>query len=180
MAVGVQLMPGRQETLIYARDRILEGDWWRLWTAHWVHFGAAHLGWNLLVLVTAGAWVERLAPLRTRVFCFGAPPAISGSLLVFEPALARFAGLSGLATGVLALLALVQLSSPRVRDRWIWAGLLGLIGLKIVVEWGLARSLFVDPGPSEARPVPLAHLMGVACAGLAYSAGRRGDGPCRR
>ena len=37
LALVIQLNPTWRDTLIYQRDEI--GQFWRLWTGHWVHFG---------------------------------------------------------------------------------------------------------------------------------------------
>src|SRR5262249_33700911 len=34
------------------------GQWWRLITASFLHFGPAHLAFNMLTLVVVGLWVE--------------------------------------------------------------------------------------------------------------------------
>ena len=146
--------------LTFERGLVLHGEWWRLWTAHFVHFGASHLGWNLAVFVPAAAWAERLEPGRTRLFLALAPGIIGTVLLVLDPALARYAGLSGVAAGALALLQL------RAGDghRRFWWGVLALLTLKIIVETASRQPLLAALGTADAQPVPLAHLSGVACA----------------
>lgn len=167
MALVVFVWPGAESGLVDNRAAVLRGELWRLWTGHWVHFGASHLWWNLAVFVPAGGWAECLAPGRARLLLALAPGAISVVLLAVEPALVRYGGLSGLATAMLALLALTQLASART-NRWLWRGVLALITMKIAIEF-LARqpmfAHFTDPG---IHAVPLAHLAGLACAMAAH------------
>jgi rhomboid family GlyGly-CTERM serine protease len=164
--------PALEPALLYDRTAVLHGEFWRLWTGHWVHFGASHLLWNLLVLVPAGVWAEWLAPKSFRLLSILAPGAIGAVLLAFDPALERYGGLSGLAAAVLAFLAFTELTaSPD--GRWFWRGVLMLLVIKIVAEFLADQSLFArfeDPG---VRAVPLAHLAGAVTAAAVHFAGRR-------
>lgn len=57
-----------------------DGQWWRLGTALFLHFGLLHLGVNLLALVEAGRFVERLLGSgRFLLLYFGA--GVAGNLL---------------------------------------------------------------------------------------------------
>jgi rhomboid family GlyGly-CTERM serine protease len=150
--------------LLYVRDGVLAGEVWRLWSAHLVHFGLSHLGWNLLVLFPLGAWAERLAPARTRVFYAVAPALIGLTLLAGAPALHRYGGLSGLAAGLVVLLALAQFSGARGCDRWLGWTLLGAVAVKIAAESITGHAAFANLPAGEVRPVPLAHLAGALSA----------------
>jgi rhomboid family GlyGly-CTERM serine protease len=171
-AVMVFAFPALTPGLIYERSEILRGQIWRLWTGHWVHFGGAHLFWNLAVLVPAGGWAERLAPSAFRVLCFLSAGVIGAAMLLLDPALAHYGGLSALAAAALAFLALAQLSA-RTDGRWFWRGVLLLLGLKIAAEMLLGRSLLADFEETGIRGVPLAHLAGILSAVVVHLARRR-------
>ena len=143
------------------------GEVWRLWTGHLVHYNAGHLLWDLAVFVPAGMWLEAILPGLACRFYLLAPPAISAALFVGEPGLVRYAGLSGLATGVLVLLALVQWRRDARAPRWFWPAVLALVALKIGLEAFSAEPLLArfEPG---VRVVTLAHVGGVACAIVAF------------
>jgi rhomboid family GlyGly-CTERM serine protease len=162
--------------LIYERADIFAGQVWRLWTGHLVHYSPSHLWLDLAVFVAAGAWLEWIAPRLTRWFYVLAPPAISAVLLLGDPTLERYAGLSGVATGLLVLLALVQLRRKPSEPRWFWFGVLLLVAAKIVVEATVHAPLFarLDAG---VRVVPLAHVGGMACALIAFLVTSRRTGP---
>jgi rhomboid protease GluP len=86
----------------------MNGQWWRLITATFVHFGFAHVFFNMLVLAQAGRVVERLfGSLRfLAVYLFA---GLTGSLmsLLMHPQI-NSAGASGAIFGVVgALLAYV-------------------------------------------------------------------------
>lgn len=173
LALAAFFAPGASEALAFDRTQILQGAWWRLWTGHWVHFSGSHLAWNLAVLLPAGIWAEGLQPARTRWLLVVGPAVIGLALLGFVPALARYGGLSGLASGLLTWLALLRREAPGA-DRWFWNTVLGLLALKILGELATGRPLFADLRGAGAQPVPMAHLAGVVCAvGLRLVSGRR-------
>lgn len=167
--------PAVSRGLIYVRTDILAGQLWRLWTGHLVHFSANHLLWDLAVFVPAGVWLEWITPPGTRWFYLLAPPTISLLLFFSDPALSHYAGLSGLATGLLVLLALVQLRRDANEPAWFWLGVLLLVAVKIVVE-SVTHAPLVVQFDSTVRTVPLAHIGGVGCALAAFLIWRQGGG----
>jgi rhomboid family GlyGly-CTERM serine protease len=174
-ALTILFLPGASSSLVFDRLLIRNGEWWRVLTSHWVHFSPGHLFWNLAVLVPAGGWAERLQPARTRVFYVISPLLIGAALYGLEPNLVRYAGLSGMAAGALALLALAQLGAG-AEDRWFWRTVLALLALKIVAEVAVASPLlahFPDPGM---RSVPLSHVAGVVAGIMALYGRRRRSG----
>jgi len=162
--------------LIYDRVDVIAGQLWRLWTGHLVHFTGNHLLWDLAVFVPAGVWLESITPPGARWFYLLATPVISLLLFFLEPGLNRYAGLSGIATGLLVLLALVQLRRDANEPRWFWLGVLLLVAAKIVLEL-VTRAPLVVQFDAGVRTVPLAHLGGVACALAAFPIWRRAAGP---
>lgn len=177
MAAGLAFVwPGLARLLIYERAGLLAGQAWRLWTGHLVHFNVRHLLLDLAVFLPAGVWLELLTPRLARGFYLLTPPAVSVVLLLFDSTLTRYAGLSGLATGVLVLLALVQLRRKMDEPYWFWLGVLLLVAGKTAVETMAPGALFVrfDPG---VRAVPLAHVGGIVCALVAFLTLARRTGP---
>jgi rhomboid family GlyGly-CTERM serine protease len=173
LALALFFWPALGEKLWFERAAILRGEWWRIGTGHWIHYGPSHLLWNLAVLVPAGVWAERLSPLRLRLLLALAPWAIGGALLAFDPALAVYAGLSGLAAAVLLFLALTQLGL-RHGDARFWRTVIVLLALKIGFELLADDPFLARFAASDVRPVPLAHIAGAACAGVAFFVHRRG------
>jgi rhomboid family GlyGly-CTERM serine protease len=171
-AILLWLAPAAHPGLLYERTAILQGEWWRLWSGHWVHFSASHLGWNLAVLLGAGAWLERLQPGWLWRYILAGAPLVSAILILGEPAMQTYGGLSGLATGVVMLLALVQLGRNS-RDRLWWAGVIGLIALKLGFDATHPAPLFSRFGSPTVRVSVLAHVAGAATA-LAFFLSRAG------
>lgn len=167
VAVASFAVPAIGDALIYDRAAILSGQVWRLWGGHVVHFTRGHLGWNLALFVFVGGWLECLAPAGTRWFYGVAPVFISGVLLLLEPSLDHYAGLSGLGAGLTVLLALRQWRLP-TESRVIWSAVLLLVALKVAIEWWSDTPLLT----AGIRSVPLAHGAGMICAGLALLVAR--------
>ena len=160
LAAGlVFLLPGLQPLLIYDREAILGGEVWRLFTGHWVHFSARHLGFNLVVFGIAGMIVESRHDPRWRWLLVLAPWLIGLGLLGAEPRMSSYGGLSGVAT---AAVVYVALSGVKERPpwRWIWWGTLLLVALKMILEWATGQALFVGAGRGQFVSAPLSHLLG--------------------
>lgn len=120
------------EVLRYDRDAIFAGEVWRLISGHLVHLGWTHLALNiagLLLLVIgfghrmggANKWeLVRMALLML---------AVSLGLLVFNPELEWYVGLSGILHGLGVLIAI---------DLWRRGEIVGLVllfGLLLKVGW---------------------------------------------
>jgi rhomboid family GlyGly-CTERM serine protease len=162
-AILIAALDPLADALVLTRTGIGAGEVWRLWTGHWVHFSGSHLGWNLGVMVLAGVGLESRRPGSLSRYTVIVAPLISVSLLIGQPAMSRFGGLSGLATGVVVLLGLALMDNAG-RDRRLGLGLLLLVAVKLghdLLEPAALFSRFATPG---IRPLALAHLVG---AGLA-------------
>ena len=161
LCVGLALLPGDLVKLLqYERSAILDGEWWRLLSGHLVH-----LGWNHLVMNLLGLW------LIWHLFLHGAPnlryclyrlPILtigtSLGLLILNPEVAWYRGLSGVLHGLLTL-GLLQQSRQQAR---LPSLLLILIALK------LAWEQYAGPLPGSepwihGRVVVDAHLYSALC-----------------
>jgi rhomboid family GlyGly-CTERM serine protease len=164
-AVLLALLPAGRGLFVLDRTAVADGELWRLWTGHWVHFSASHLIWNLLVLLVAGSWLEHSQPGRLWRHAILAAPFIAASVLAFEPGLRVYGGLSGLAMSVVALLALQQVrssSAPRIP----WLVLLLLLAAKAGHDLTTSVSWFARLDVAGVRTSSVAHAAGLAAAGL--------------
>jgi len=136
-----------------------DGQWWRLVSAMFVHFGLFHLGMNMLALWDGGRLVERMyGHWRFLVIYFVAGIAGNVASLVVQGSGAVSAGASGAIFGVYgALLAYVWLERGRIHGidfRWLFWGALAFMVLAISLG-------FVIPGIDNA-----AHLGGLTTGTL--------------
>lgn len=140
----------------YRRAAILSGEWWRVVTGNLVHLGVDHLLLDLSGLVLL--WIlcaPVLAAWRWLLATFVGMLAVGFGLLLFEPSVAWYVGISGVletywAAGAILLIA------RRYREGWLL-----LAGLVAKVAW----EQIVGPVPlSEATSggpvVVAAHLWG--------------------
>lgn len=165
------LTPAATDLLLYDRSAILQGEWWRLWTGHWVHFTLSHLAWNAGVLLGAGTWLERVQPGSLLRYILLAAPLMSIVFLIGEPAMHRYGGLSGLVTGVVVLLALAQLT--RGPEAAWWGGLLVLVTIKIGFDTAQDAPLFAAFDSNAVRSSGLAHALGAVTAFAFFLSRRR-------
>ena len=170
-AVFVALASAAPDWLVLDRDALAAGQIWRLWTGHWVHFSASHLGWNLVVLLAAGTWLECVRPGRLWRHALVVTPFISLAILVLEPGLQAYGGLSALATGAVVLLGLHQLRTPDA-SRLLWIGVLGLVVLKCAGDVLHLGPGFARYDEATVRTSTTAHAAGAIVAVLQFAAGR--------
>lgn len=90
-----------QQELRYERTRIFAGEVWRFFSAHFVHLGWVHLLMNLaaLGLIWGLAW-RTLRASAWVVISSISMASISAGLLIFNPALEWYVGLSGMLHGL--------------------------------------------------------------------------------
>jgi rhomboid family GlyGly-CTERM serine protease len=132
LAVGVAAVrPRGFASLVFERHGVLQGEAWRLLTAHFVHAGLPHLLLNLagLALVwlafgsqfTGAGWVTA-----------GAASALASAtgVLLWHPDVRAMAGLSATLHGLLAAGAVAAVRSG---DRLAWL-LLGILAAKLAWE----------------------------------------------
>jgi rhomboid family GlyGly-CTERM serine protease len=158
--------PHGSELLMYDRQAVLKGELWRLTTAPFVHFSGSHLFWNLVVFTAAGVSIETANHKGFLVMCVFTAIFPSIIYLLISPELARYGGLSGLATGAMTYLCLCQLRSDS-QNSAIWIAVIALIGIKIIFEMTSGTTLFVPAGSEPFHVLPSVHMMG--CAGAVFA-----------
>lgn len=171
-ALLVRFAPDRVDWLTLDRTAALHGECWRWWTGHWVHFSFSHLGWNLAVLLAAGAWLELARPGWLLRHTLVAAPLISLGLLAAEPGMAVYGGLSALATSVVTLLALDRLCGART-DRVLGATLLLMVAAKSGHDAFQSFPVFSRFDQSAVRLSRCAHGIGMLAALALWPVWRR-------
>ena len=167
LAAIVALAPEVASALVYDRDRILSGEVWRIVTCNWVHFSRSHLVYDLLAFGVAGALIELRGYRRFGVFCVLAPLMVGFTVLLLQPNLATFGGLSGVATGAIVFLSLHGL---RERGAWLWVCVAALtaIAAKTAFEFMTGEMAFARSEDVIIKAVPASHVAGALAALLIY------------
>ncbi len=152
-----------RELLRFERQRILDGEFWRLVTGHFAHLAPQHLALNALGLGIVALLVGRaLCPREWLLAFIVCLASTSAGLLFLDPELNWYVGLSGVLHGLLVTGLLANLPLRRTES----AVLLAIVVAKIGWEQ------FVGPMPgaegTAGGPVIVnAHLYGAIGGGLA-------------
>ena len=116
LALGGQTVT---EALRYQRGAILDGQWWRLISGNLVHLGWSHLLLNLAGLVLVWLLFHHALSLRSWiVVTLASALAVGGGLLLFDPGIQWYVGLSGALHGLFAAGLVAALSSGN-RAEWL-------------------------------------------------------------
>lgn len=169
LALAVQLRPEWRGALLYERAALADGEWWRVWTGHVVHFGWPHLAADAGLLLLVGWTLGREFPRASWLGLLLLPPFISAALYWFDPEMQRYAGLSAVNLGLLLLLAARGWQSGR-RD-WFAPAIVVLYVAELAYEIHLGGRgggfiAFDDP---DVRVATSAHLAAAAYAVLAWA-----------
>jgi rhomboid family GlyGly-CTERM serine protease len=161
---GIYLLPpGAVATLRYERAAVLAGEAWRLVSAHFVHFDAPHLWWNVAgVLLVGFLFAREYSPRQWLLVLLASTLAIDIGFLAFEPGLQWYLGFSGVLHGCAAAGLVAWLR--RDRDPFTWL-VVAVFAAKLTWEHA------VGPLPFTAQSLSLpviheAHTYG-AVGGLA-------------
>jgi len=166
-------VPGAAELLAWDREAIAGGEAWRLFSGLWVHLSPSHLVWNLAALGAAGALLES----RDRagyLLTLGLAVAATGPLLlVLEPGMARFGGVSGLAASALVFLCLEGVAAGGgVRAVALFG--LALVAAKVGVETWSGAAVFARVPEVGFQASAWAHAVGAAAAASVHGLRRSG------
>ena len=171
-ALVTQLNPAWRATLLYDRTALSEGELWRVWTGHFVHFGWPHFAADTGLWLILGWLLETRHPVFSRVALMGMPAFISAVIWWFDPEMARYGGLSAVNLGLLLFLALQ--GWQRNWADWFWPAVLVIYVGEVIFEivqggrgGGLIR--FDDPA---VRVATSAHLASAGYALLAWFVAR--------
>lgn len=168
-ALCVAVLPGAQRLLACERAAVAAGEWWRLGSGHFVHVNASHLLWDVAAFAGLGAACELRGRRRTGVCLLAAALLVPSAVLLLQPSLTSYCGLSGLDSMLFALL-LTDVGRQARRDgRPRLAAAVALCGLGFVAKlaFEFATSATVFAATDGFLPVPLAHAVGAAVGATA-------------
>ena len=136
-------------------EAVAAGEFWRLWSGHWVHFGLAHAAPNALaILVLALCLPQPRAGLWPAALLL--PPLLGLGILLLSPGLQEYRGASGIAS----MLMFPALAAQARRAPRLVAAVAGFWLLKLVLEATGMGTPWQTLPPEVALSWP-AHLTGV-------------------
>jgi rhomboid family GlyGly-CTERM serine protease len=166
-AAIVFLRPSLAAELQYDRGAIAAGEWWRLVSGHWAHYGADHFFWDVLAFGVLGLACEQRSRWRFLICVTASALAVSLSVWLWLPGMTDYRGLSGIDSALFALLFVefwgetVRSGERNERNAVVLLGAcLAVFLLKIVFELTTGTNLFVKTLESGPVGVPLAHIAG--------------------
>jgi rhomboid family GlyGly-CTERM serine protease len=190
VALLAQGFDGAADLLVYDRKGLAAGELWRLLTGHLVHFSAAHLVNNLLVVVPAVWLVETRYRKDTGPLLLAAASAVGIAVFVGATEIQQFGGASGISLAVLTYACMRGLHENR-RWRMVCGILLAVVCAKLTAEFFWSWGLLDWQANGNFVPVPLSHLVGTATGAALYvwrvaseqvfdfKCGRYGNSPIR-
>jgi membrane associated rhomboid family serine protease len=105
--------------------RVADGEWWRLFSAMFVHVGLIHLVFNMIALAMIGPPVERLVGTRAFLAFYLASGLVGSASSLQAHPLTTSAGASGAIIGVYGVLLAMMFDrapgSPAGTDQGVWA-----------------------------------------------------------
>lgn len=163
LIMGVLYLSGQTlfDSLLFDKTLIAQGEYWRLFTAHFVHCNFQHLLWDLLAFLIIGSVIElnnnrHFIPCLI-ISCLG----VSAWMFFVETSFSSYCGLSGALNGMLVLAAIMQYR--RTGEKMCLGVLLATIA-KIIFELSTHETIFTD---LSVRAVPGSHAAGYL-AGIIY------------
>ena len=158
-AVVIHAVPPLQSLLQFERATVATGQIWRIITSHFTHWTGDHLLWDIAVFVGLGIACERIDRAKLIQAIIASSVAIPIALLIAQPSLETYRGLSGVDSALLALLAM---SLARKRSLYGVVFLAAFLA-KSFFELATGQAFFVDTTEGGFVPVPLAHVIGGSC-----------------
>ena len=169
------LLPESQQTFFqFDRNRILEGEVWRMFTGHLVHWNSSHLFWDLFVFLGCGFFLEWLQRNRVLIIILAVTLSVSTALLVFQPSLVYYRGLSAVDMGLFTAACLKAIAYCRLRNKRpmavVWSLVLLGCFLKPFLEVATGDALFVSGFGEGIVPSPASHIFGILAVLILFMA----------
>ncbi len=149
LLLGVGVMPTGEELIRWGgmnSDLVIEGEWWRLLTSMFVHFGIIHLGMNMYFLYSFGRLVEQVVGKGIYLGIYLASGILSGiaSFLFHKGKMAVSAGASGAIAGIFGTYIFI-LCTPIVKGQMrekLLTDVMQVLGINVL--YGLIKGRGID------------------------------------
>lgn len=157
-------LAGSDPTFELDRSAVLAGEWWRIFTSHFVHYGLAHSRGDIWAFAVWALVTEAISRRLLAIAVVTACSVIGVGVLVACPGVAHYGGLSGVDVALFVVLSCAAWEKlPRGRA-WVLLGLLGLLA-KTAYEVVIERAILAPDLGDGVRVLPAAHAFG-AVAGI--------------
>ena len=140
--------------LVFDRAAVSNGEFWRFFTGHMVHYNFEHLLWDLIAFVILGSVIELNNSKQLIPSLLISSIGVSFWLCFFEPIIMTYRGLSGALNGLLVVASMILWK--KTESRMYFLVMLSTIG-KICYEFTTNQTVFVS---MSAHPMPISHLVG--------------------
>lgn len=130
-------------------------------TSHFTHWNTQHLLWNVLAIAVLGTMIEQHTRRGLLACVLVSAIAIIGALQLTSPDMLSYRGLSGIASGLFVMTAVLLIAKASSRAATIMPSVaLTAFVCKAIYECATGKLLFVSP--EGFLPCPLSHVMGGA------------------
>jgi len=157
------LSPEAASLFVYDRAAVLQGEFWRLFLSPMVHFGKAHFFYDFVAFGLVGWMVESKESRYYGLLCTFMAFGSGLFMLIAKPQMHYYGGLSGIACGLLAYLALDGLHASRTW-RMLCRLVLIILPIKIGLEAYTGGSILPYAAPLPFVPIWESHAIGTILA----------------
>ena len=163
ITIIIYYLPGGFDLFVLDRMLVQQGEWWRLVSGHFTHYSFEHFFLNLLLFVPVSFVIERQKKFEYYLLIPILIIALDSYQWIFMKEMIRYAGLSGILTGIAGYLFLVEINKT-VAVKIQWYILLFLLVLKILYEFYSHESVFIEGQQQVFSVVPEVHAMSLVTA----------------
>ncbi len=155
---GALLAAGSSADLDWRRTEA-SAQWWRLVSAAWPHLSPGHLALNLVALAAVAALGGLLRVRTAQAMAWLACWPLTHAALWLDPAVMRYAGMSGVLHAGVAICSVAACREPDWLIKAVGWALLAGLALKVLIEAPWSRPL-QESAALGITVVPLAHAAG--------------------
>jgi len=157
------LSPQNVSLLVFDKEAIEAGQWWRLWTAHITHFNYSQLISTSVVIAVMGLILGRFSKVwQLLLSLLIAMPIMTGLLLLLRPELMIFRGAFGVVAMMVMMTVWFLILENKRFSLGYWIGL--MILLLFVAKLGLETWVMMLPSKGHFSAMHVAWL--VQCIGV--------------
>ena len=160
-----QLVPGAPTALEYTRVAVEAGQWWRLVTGNFVHFGWGHVAGDLSAFVVL-CWIARCRGRHMLRVVIASAFAVGLGVHLAAPECSVYRGISGVYYGVMTFALIAMIRRDGGRKAFLWGAILAALLFKTAYELATGTLLVQTCLPDGVAVVGMSHLTGIVAGAL--------------